>query len=313
MEPEFEGGPGLSPEEELERDRTARQRAEREAERRPGVQTAPTPEQVAESYTAEEVREAQRRRGAERIGLRGTALEEYLRLQEIAQGRAADSAAVRDIMAERASLQAQASGQAARARDPFAATRQALAQRAGAEVATAAERQISAQRLAEQERAREIMKQLRMGAEIRQEQERLAREQRESLFAGGIGSLLGAGLGAASLLIPGVGVPVAAGLIGAGGTLGGQIGQMVSDERMKSNVRDGNSDAKAMLDALSAKKYDKLGKEEVGVMAQDLEKSKAGDKMVKEVEGVKTIPKGFGEVLAAMANLNDRLSKLEKK
>ena len=48
-------------------------------------------------------------------------------------------------------------------------------------------------------------------------------------------------------------------------------------------------------------------------MAQDLEKSKAGDKMVEEVEGVKTIPEGFGEVLAAMADLNDRLSKLEKK
>jgi hypothetical protein len=312
MEPEFEGGPGLSPEEELERDRTAQQRAERQTGRRAGSQIAPTPEQVAASYTAEEAGEAQRRRGAQRIGLKGEALEEYLRLQKVAEGRGPDSAAVRDIMAERASLQAQALGQAARARDPFAATRQALAQRAGAEVATAAERQISAQRLAEQERAREIMKQLRLGAEIRQEQERLAREQRESLFAGGIGSLLGAGL-AAALVPTGAALPVYASALAGGGTFGGQIGQMISDERMKSNVRDGNSDAKAMLDALSAKKYDKLGKEEVGVMAQDLEKSKAGDKMVKEVEGVKTIPKGFGEVLAAMANLNDRLSKLEKK
>ena len=312
MEPELEGV--LSAEEELERDRTARQRAEREAERTPGAQTAPTPDQVAESYTAEEAGEAQRRRGAERSGLRGSALEEYLRLQEIAKQRAADSAAVRDIMAERASLQAQALGQAARARDPFSATRQALAQRAGSEVATAAERQISAQRLAEQERARELMKQLRMGAEIRQEQERLAAEQRESLFAGGIGSLLGAGLGALGVYASGgAALPIYASAIGAGGGLGQQFGQMVSDERMKSNVRDGNSDAKAMLDALSAKKYDKFGEEEVGIMAQDLEKSKAGDKMVEEVEGVKTIPKGFGEVLAAMANLNDRLSKLEKK
>tara|TARA_R100001510_G_C7623666_1_gene183982 strand:- start:172 stop:1110 length:939 start_codon:yes stop_codon:yes gene_type:complete len=312
MEPEFEGS--LSPEEELERDRTAQQRAEREASAPRGTQRAPTSEELSESYTLEEVGDAQRRRAAQRFGLKGEALEEYLRLQRVSEGRGPDSAAVRDIMAERASLQALATGQAGRARDPFAGTRQALAQRAGREVATSAERQISAQRLAEQERAREIMKQLRMGAEIRQEQERLAREQRESLFAGGIGSLLGAGLGAGLVAASGgAALPVYASAITGGGTFGGQIGQMISDERMKSNVRDGNSDAKAMLDALSAKKYDKFGKEEVGVMAQDLEKSKAGDKMVKEVEGVKTIPKGFGEVLAAMANLNDRLSKLEKK
>ena len=57
----------------------------------------------------------------------------------------------------------------------------------------------------------------------------------------------------------------------------------------------------------------KMITESAQMMAQDLEKSKAGDKMVEEVEGVKTIPKGFGEVLAAMANLNERLSKLEKK
>jgi hypothetical protein len=241
-----------------------------------------------------------------------TLVTEYMRLKDIAEGRAGPSKAVQDIQAQRQSLQALSTGQAARARDPFAAARQALAQRAGAEVAGSAQRQIASQEQAEQSRANELMRQMRMGAEIRAEQARLAEEQRESLFAGGIGSLLGAGLGAASMAF-GVPLPVAAGLISAGGGLGGQIGQMVSDERMKSNVRDGNSDAKAMLDALSAKKYDKFGEEEVGIMAQDLEKSKAGDKMVEEVEGVKTIPKGFGEVLAAMANLNDRLSKLEKK
>ena len=245
-------------------------------------------------------------------GAGATLVTEYMRLKDIAEGRAGPSKAVQDIQAERQSLQALSAGQAARARDPFAAARQALAQRAGAEVASSAQRQIAAQEQAERARATELMRQMRMGAEIRAEQARLAEEQRESLFAGGIGSLLGAGLGAASMAF-GVPLPVAAGLITAGGGLGGQIGQMVSDERMKSNVRDGNADAKAMLDALSAKKYDKFGEEEVGIMAQDLEKSKAGDKMVEEVEGVKTIPKGFGEVLAAMANLNDRLSKLEKK
>lgn len=261
-----------------------------------------------------EYQERQRRSEAAREipGAGKEVLDEYMRLKDITEGRAGPSKAVQDIQAQRQSLQALSAGQATRARDPFAAARQALAQRAGAEVAGSAQRQIAAQEQAERARATELMRQMRMGAEIRAEQARLAEEQRESLFAGGIGSLLGAGLGAASMAF-GVPLPVAAGLITAGGGLGGQIGQMVSDERMKSNVRDGNADAKAMLDALSAKKYDKFGEEEVGIMAQDLEKSKAGDKMVEEVEGVKTIPKGFGEVLAAMANLNDRLSKLEKK
>lgn len=274
-------------------------------------------EQALEDVAAQEETERQERRRRAEIakeipGAGATLLTEYIRLKDIAEGRAGPSKAVQDIQAQRQSLQALSAGQATRARDPFAAARQTLAQRAGAEVASSAQRQISAQEQAERARATELMRQMRMGAEIRAEQARLAEEQRESLFAGGIGSLLGAGLGAASMAF-GVPLPVAAGLISAGGGIGGQIGQMVSDERMKSNVRDGNSDAKAMLDALSAKKYDKFGEEEVGIMAQDLEKSKAGDKMVEEVEGVKTIPKGFGEVLAAMANLNDRLSKLEKK
>ena len=276
-------------------------------------------QQALEDVAAQEETERQERikraEAAKEIPGAGAALvTEYMRLKDIAEGRAGPSQAVQDIQAERQSLQALSAGQSARARDPFAATRQALAQRAGAEVASSAQRQIAAQEQAERARATELMRQMRLGAEIRAEQARLAEEQRESLFAGGIGSLLGAGLGALGVYASGgAALPIYASAIGAGGGLGQQFGQMVSDERMKSNVRDGNSDAKAMLDALSAKKYDKFGEEEVGIMAQDLEKSKAGDKMVEEVEGVKTIPKGFGEVLAAMANLNDRLSKLEKK
>lgn len=238
----------------------------------------------------------------------------YLGLAETAEGLAGDSQAVRDIQAEKRGLQAQAAGRAAAARDPFAAAKNTLAQRAEAEVESAAQRQIAAQQQAEQAQAEQLMSQMRMGAEIRQEQLRLARQQQESLMGGGIGSLLGAGLGAGLVALSGgAALPVYGMAAGAGGQLGGAFGRAISDKDMKSNVRDGNADAKAMLDALSAKKYDKFGEEEVGIMAQDLEKSKAGDKMVEEVEGVKTIPKGFGEVLAAMANLNDRLSKLEKK
>tara|TARA_Y100000114_G_scaffold152018_1_gene169681 strand:+ start:320 stop:610 length:291 start_codon:yes stop_codon:yes gene_type:complete len=94
----------------------------------------------------------------------------------------------------------------------------------------------------------------------------------------------------------------------AGGQFGGGLGQTVSDERMKSNVKDGNSKTRKMLDALSAKEYDIQGERDYGVMAQDMPKD-----MVKEVGGVKTIPEGFGKLLAGMANLNDRIKKLEGK
>lgn len=257
----------------------------------------------------EELNEYQRR-----FGMTSRQAAVYTGLAETAEGRAGDSQAVQDIEAEKSGLQAQVTGRAAAARDPFAAARNALAQRAGAELESAAQRQIASQVQAEKAQAEELMAQMRLGADIRREQLRLQREQQGSLLGGGIGSLLGAGLGAGLVaLTGGAALPVYGMAAGTGGQLGGAFGRAISDKDMKSNVRDGNAEAKAMLDALSAKKYDKFGEEEVGIMAQDLEKSKAGDKMVEEVEGVKTIPKGFGEVLAAMANLNDRLSKLEKK
>ena len=92
----------------------------------------------------------------------------------------------------------------------------------------------------------------------------------------------------------------------AGGQFGSGLGQMISDENMKSNVKDGAPKARKMLDALSAKEYDIDGERDYGVMAQDMPKD-----MVKEVGGVKTIPQGFGKLLAGMANLNDRIKKLE--
>ena len=62
------------------------------------------------------------------------------------------------------------------------------------------------------------------------------------------------------------------------------------------------------LGALGRSSADIDGERDYGVMAQDMPKD-----MVKEVGGVKTIPEGFGKLLAGMANLNDRIKKLEGK
>lgn len=91
----------------------------------------------------------------------------------------------------------------------------------------------------------------------------------------------------------------------------------VSDIRAKENISSGAGRVRKFLDNLSAYKFDyKRGeKDQTGVMAQDLEKSEAGDKMVRETKGGKVVDfgKGFATILAAQAELNKRLAKLEGK
>ena len=282
--------------------------------RQQGGMGQPAPTVESQQVSNEQAGQAQRRRGAQRRGLSGELLEEYLRLGQVARGEGPDSKAVEDIRSMGQSLRAQARGAGARSRDPFAAARNITAQRASGEILAAQEREAAAQRLAEQEQARQIMKQMEIGAEIRQEQARLAEAQREDFLAQGIGGLLGGGLGALGVYLSGgAALPIYQAAITGGGTAGSQLARFVSDERMKSNVRDGNKEIQEMLDAIAPKTYNKAGKKETGVMAQDLEKSSAGSEMVEEIEGVKTVGPDFNKVLAALGQLNNRLSKLEGK
>lgn len=96
----------------------------------------------------------------------------------------------------------------------------------------------------------------------------------------------------------------------------------LSDERQKTDIKDGSVDIINFLDALDAKKFsykepDKFGKgERVGVMAQDVEKAgPMGSEMVHDTEIGKVLDlnKGFGAVLAAQAELHQRLKDLEGK
>lgn len=109
------------------------------------------------------------------------------------------------------------------------------------------------------------------------------------------------------------------GLLQAGGTLGGAA-IMHSDERLKTDVRDGADDVDQALAALRPKSYryrdEKHGKgERVGIMAQDLEKSKMGRLVVFEAKDGKALDvnKALSLSLAANARLHERVSKLEGK
>ena len=229
--------------------------------------------------------ESLRYRG-QQSGLEGPQLGQFMALGREARGlrrRDRRSQAAQDIMRQQRELAAAQMG-------------------VGAAQAAAAD-------LARLRQADEMMQQLQTQGEIQQYQEaqarRAAEEERDRMFGGGIGSALGSAIGALGFF---GGPAVGAATMAAGGQLGGGLGQEISDEGMKSNVKDGNAKTRKMLDALSAKEYDIEGERDYGVMAQDMP-----EEMVKEVDGVKTIPEGFGKLLAGMANLNDRLKKLEGK
>lgn len=258
-----------------------------------------------EGFTEDELAQA---RIAEQMGLEGPQVGLYLSLGMTGER----SLAAQDILRQQRELAAAQTGVAAGARGRFAGAARTQAQRGVGQSMAQAQAQAA---IADQARRREIQdmrKQLQMTGQIQKYQEQKAREQlrqeRNSMLGGGLGALAGAALPLALMGPLGLSLPVAAGLMAAGGQFGGGLGRMISDEDMKSNVKDGNAKTRKMLDGLSAKEYDIGGERDYGVMAQDMPKD-----MVKEVGGVKTIPEGFGKLLAGMANLNDRIKKLEGK
>jgi len=109
-----------------------------------------------------------------------------------------------------------------------------------------------------------------------------------------------------------------------GGVLnaGGQIAAgALSDERVKANVKDGSKDIDAFLKTLSAHKYNYKDKKHgqgtfVSPMAQELEKSSVGRKMVKETPEGKMVQydgHAMGSILASLAHLNDKIDSLSAK
>lgn len=112
------------------------------------------------------------------------------------------------------------------------------------------------------------------------------------------------------------------GLLGAAGQAGGAL-ITKSDMNSKKDIKPADDKIQAFLDALQAKQFAykepesagaKDGKQ-IGIMAQDLEKSSLGSTLVKDTPAGKMVDTahGFGAVLAAQANLNARLKALEGK
>lgn len=106
-------------------------------------------------------------------------------------------------------------------------------------------------------------------------------------------------------------------IAGAGGGGGAAV---ASDERLKTDVRPGGHDIDEMMDKLTARTYrykdDVHGKgERVGVMAQDMERSKMGAGVVREMPYGKglDVNRALSAALAATARLNERLRKVERK
>jgi hypothetical protein len=112
---------------------------------------------------------------------------------------------------------------------------------------------------------------------------------------------------------------------GVGGGLVKGIGSMMalaSDERLKTDIRDGKDDIDEMLDRLVAKTYrykdeSKYGAgPRAGIMAQNLERSRAGKALVVDLpndpgrKGVDMV-KAVSAALASAARLNQRLRKVE--
>lgn len=105
--------------------------------------------------------------------------------------------------------------------------------------------------------------------------------------------------------------------IGAAGSIIGAAA--MSDERVKTDIADADEDIDAMLDALRAKRYRYRNEERhghgerVGIMAQDLERSRAGSRVVTEVPDGKAIDinKAVSAALASVARLNKRLRAVE--
>jgi hypothetical protein len=96
------------------------------------------------------------------------------------------------------------------------------------------------------------------------------------------------------------------------------IAAMASDRKLKKNIRDADGDVEDFMKGLKAYKYDykdeKFGEgKRLGIMAQDLEKTKLGKRAVIDTDEGKMVDVRTlaGALAASTANLNKRLAKVE--
>lgn len=163
-------------------------------------------------------------------------------------------------------------------------------------------------------------------AAANQQAQQAQRAQNMQLIAGLGGTAASLAMGGGGMGAPQAPVPLGAtGLSpdAAGGTTGYSRSYLASDARVKKNVTpapNASSEIEAFVRALNPKQFEytdpQFGTgEKLGVMAQALEKTKVGKTMVDTApDGTKVIDsnKAIGAILAGMADMNKKLSKLEK-
>ncbi|MBV6514148.1 MAG: hypothetical protein FMNOHCHN_03738 [Ignavibacteriaceae bacterium] len=250
----------------------------------------------------------------------------------------------RNLAQQMAFLQANRGGNAqTNLREAMKANQQLAAQNAQAAAqarimeSTQARQELGTQLSQEQRLADELTQQyLTQGFGIVQAQQQAAADMQrlavqQSLGLAGVNQQVQAGnIASTGRVLSGVaqGVgSIAGGPLGdslmKGGFGGSAITDGSSDERGKKDVKPAKDEMKEFLDKLEAKgfKYKDTSKpgtaegQRYGIMAQALEKSKVGKSLVKNTPNGKMVDtvQGFGAVLAAQAELNKRLSELEKK
>lgn len=91
----------------------------------------------------------------------------------------------------------------------------------------------------------------------------------------------------------------------------------MSDRRIKHEVEDGKRQIQEFLNSIEAYMFKYIGSNDknYGVMAQDLEKTEVGKSLVFEHKNIKMINTALATnvILAAIAEMNERLQKLEAK
>lgn len=103
-------------------------------------------------------------------------------------------------------------------------------------------------------------------------------------------------------------------IIGGLGQAGASIAGAKSDINMKQNIQPGQADIKSMLDSLSPYSYEyksQPGVPQSGIMAQDLERTPAGQGMVVDRPDGKYVQPNATTMLAADALNNERLNNIE--
>lgn len=151
------------------------------------------------------------------------------------------------------------------------------------------------------------------------------KKESSPIVRSGLGSLVPAKSGSPAAKAEKVGGfrGVASDIGSVASVIGGALGKSDKESKININVG-GGQPAKEFLDALTAYQYEykdpkELGAgegEQLGIMAQELEEAgPVGEQMVIDTPQGKMVDygKGFGAILAAQVELNERLKELEKR